>query len=306
MKGRFAPSPSGRMHLGNLFSALLAWLDVRAAGGTLVLRIEDLDTERCTLDRARQLEEDLAWLGLDWDEGGVEQGCCPSRRSGIYAEYCRRLEAMDLVYPCYCSRSERLAASAPHRADGAVVYSGRCVHLTAGQRAALEARGRRGALRVRVPDERVALVDGNLGPYEQNLARDCGDVIIRRSDGVWAYPLAVVVDDALMGVTHVVRGSDLLPSAPVQSWLHRTLGFEPPEFFHVPLLLGEDGHRLAKREGDLDAGSLRLRYSPRELTGLLAYWAGLLPRPEPVTPAQRAADFSWERVTKHDIRVPGL
>ena len=306
MKGRFAPSPSGRMHLGNLFSALLAWLDVRAAGGTLVLRIEDLDTERCTLDRARQLEEDLAWLGLDWDEGGVEQGCCQSRRSGIYAEYCRRLEAMDLVYPCYCSRSERLAASAPHRADGAVVYSGRCVHLTAGQRAALEARGRRGALRVRVPDERVALVDGNLGPYEQNLARDCGDVIIRRSDGVWAYQLAVVVDDALMGVTHVVRGSDLLPSAPVQSWLPRTLGFEPPEFFHVPLLLGEDGHRLAKREGDLDAGSLRAQYSPRELTGLLAYWAGLLPRPEPVTPTQLAADFSWERVTKHDIRVPGL
>ena len=135
MKGRFAPSPGGRMHLGNLFAALLAWLDARAAGGTLVLRVEDLDPDRCTLDKARQVTEDLKWLGLDWDEGGVEPAYCQSQRFHLYEEAYRKLEELGLTYPCYCTRAERLAVSAPHRSDGTVVYSGRCAHLTAEERA---------------------------------------------------------------------------------------------------------------------------------------------------------------------------
>lgn len=301
MKGRFAPSPSGRMHLGNLFAALLAWLDVRAAGGSLVFRVEDLDPDRCTLERARQVADDLTWLGLDWDEGGVEPAYCQSQRSELYEEAFRKLADMGLTYPCYCTRAERLAASAPHRSDGTVVYSGKCAGLSEAEREAYEAMGRRPAWRVRVPDETVAIEDGSLGRYEENLLRDCGDFILRRSDGVWAYQLAVVVDDALMGVTHVVRGSDLLSSAPRQAWLHRMLGYEPPEFYHVPLLLSADGRRLSKRDGDLDMGALRERYTPEELTGRLACWAGLLDRPEPVRPAELVMEFSWDKVPGKDI-----
>ena len=303
VKGRFAPSPSGRMHLGNLFAALLAWLDARSEGGTLVLRVEDLDPDRCTPEKARQVADDLAWLGLDWDEGGVEPDYCQSNRFGLYEEAYRKLEGMGLTYPCYCTRAERLAVSAPHRSDGTVVYSGRCARLTAEERAAYEAMGRRPAFRVRVPDTVVSVEDGNYGYYEENLLRDCGDFILRRSDGVWAYQLAVVVDDALMGVTHVVRGGDLLSSSPRQAWLHRMLGYEPPKFFHTPLLLAEDGRRLSKRDGDLDMGALRQRYAPEELTGVLAHWAGLTDRPEPVSPAELVKEFSWAKVPGKDIVV---
>ena len=292
------------MHLGNLFSALLAWLDARSQGGSMVFRVEDLDPERCTLDRARQAADDLIWLGLDWDEGGVEPNYCQSRRSQHYEAAFRTLEEQGLVYPCYCSRAQRLAASAPHRSDGSVVYSGRCAHLTAEERAALEAQGRRPAWRVRVPEERVTVNDLHMGPYTENLCRDCGDFILRRSDGVWAYQLAVVVDDALMGVTQVVRGADLLPSAPRQAWLHRTLGYEPPEFAHVPLLTASDGRRLAKRDRDLDV--LRQRYTAEQLAGYLACWAGLLDRPEPVRPRELVEEFSWKRVPREDIRLDGM
>ena len=294
------------MHLGNLFSALLAWLDARSQGGSMVFRVEDLDPERCTLDRARQAADDLIWLGLDWDEGGVEPNYCQSRRSQHYEAAFRTLEEQGLVYPCYCSRAQRLAASAPHRSDGSVVYSGRCAHLTAEERAALEAQGRRPAWRVRVPEERVTVNDLHMGPYTENLCRDCGDFILRRSDGVWAYQLAVVVDDALMGVTRVVRGSDLLSSAPRQAWLHRELGYEPPRFYHVPLLLAPDGRRLAKRDRDLDVGVLRQRYTAEQLAGYLACWAGLLDRPEPVRPRELVEEFSWKRVPREDIRLDGM
>ncbi len=303
VKGRFAPTPSGRMHLGNLLAALLAWLDARAAGGELVLRIEDLDTQRTSPDLARQLMDDLRWLGLDWDEGGLEPDYMQSRRAAYYEEAFRILEGRGLIYPCYCTRSERMAASAPHRDDGAVVYSGKCFHLTAAERSELERQGRRPAWRVRCPDQTVALEDGNCGPYAENLARDCGDFIVRRSDGVFAYQLAVVVDDALMGVNHVVRGWDLLCSAPRQAWLHRVLGYEPPRFFHTPLLLAPDGRRLAKRDHDLDMGALRQRYGPEELTGLLAFYAGLMDRPEKVTARELVRQFSWAKVPKNDVIV---
>lgn len=303
VRGRFAPTPSGRMHLGNLLAALLAWLDARSAGGELVLRIEDLDTQRTSPELAAQLMDDLRWLGLDWDEGGMAPEYMQSCRTARYEEAFRVLEERGLVYPCYCTRSERMAATAPHRDDGAVVYSGKCFSLTERERAALERQGRRPAWRVRCPCQVVALEDGNCGPYAENLARDCGDFIVRRSDGVFAYQLAVVVDDALMGVNHVVRGRDLLCSAPRQAWLHEVLGYRPPRFFHTPLLLAPDGRRLAKRDRDLDMGALRARYGPEELTGLLAFYAGLIDRPEKVTAQELVPQFSWSKVPKNDVVV---
>lgn len=303
IKGRFAPTPSGRMHLGNLLAALLAWLDARSAGGELVLRIEDLDTQRTSVEFAGQLMDDLSWLGLDWDEGGLEPDYMQSRRTVFYEEAFRSLEEQGLVYPCYCSRTERMAATAPHREDGSVVYSGKCRRLTAAERTNLERQGRRPAWRVRCPDLSVTVEDGNCGTYTENLARDCGDFIIRRSDGVFAYQLAVVVDDALMGVNHVVRGRDLLCSAPRQTWLHRMLGYEPPRFFHAPLLMAPDGRRLAKRDHDLDVGVLRKRWTPEEITGLLGFYAGLLDRPEKVTAKELVRQFSWAKVPKNDVVV---
>lgn len=303
IRGRFAPTPSGRMHLGNLLAALLAWLDARSGGGELVLRIEDLDTQRTSRLFAAQLLDDLRWLGLDWDQGGLKPDYMQSRRTAHYEEAFRLLEERGLIYPCYCSRTERMAASAPHREDGAVVYSGRCFRLTAAERAELERQGRRPAWRVRCPDLSVTVEDGNCGTYTENLARDCGDFIVRRSDGVFGYQLAVVVDDALMGVNHVVRGRDLLCSAPRQAWLHEVLGYPPPRFFHTPLLLAPDGRRLAKRDHDLDMGALRERYSPGELTGLLAWYAGLVDRPEKVTAAELVPLFSWAKVPKNDVVV---
>ena len=303
VRGRFAPTPSGRMHLGNLLAALLAWLDVRSQNGVMLLRIEDLDTVRCTVWRAARLMDDLEWLGLDWDEGGLIPEYRQSCRAEIYAEAFQKLSDLGLTYPCYCSRAERLAASAPHREDGGVVYSGKCASLTGEERAALEAAGRRPAWRVRVPDEEITVPDGHMGPYTENLRRDCGDFILRRSDGVWAYQLAVVVDDALMGVNRVVRGSDLLPSAPRQAWLHRTLGYEVPEFCHLPLLTDPTGRRLAKRDEDLDMEALRERYTPRELLGYLAFLAGLQPEPAPVSPEELVGRFDWRMVPKTDIVV---
>lgn len=299
--GRLAPSPSGRMHLGNLLSALLAWLDARSAGGRLILRIEDLDPDRCDPEKAARVIDDLRWLGLDWDEGGLDGGYCQSRRARYYEAAFQRLRDMGLVYPCYCTRAERLAASAPHGGEGEPVYSGKCARLSEEERLALERAGRRPAWRVRVPDANLSVNDGHYGPYTQNLRRDCGDFIVRRSDGVWAYQLAVVVDDALMGVDRVVRGRDLLPSAPRQAWLCRTLGYEPPEYVHLPLLVDEAGRRLSKRDKDLDMGALRERYTPGELTGLLGWYAGLLDRPKSVEPKDLLAGFSWAKVPKNDI-----
>ncbi len=307
VRGRFAPSPSGRMHLGNLFSALLAWLSVRRAGGKLVLRIEDLDPDRCRGAFSRQLADDLRWLGLDWDEGYDRGGTSgpyeQSERTDIYAAAFHTLEERGLVYPCYCTRAERLAASAPHRSDGQSPYSGRCHDLTQGERATLEAGGRRPAWRLRVPDRSVSFLDGHLGPFEENLSRNCGDFIIRRSDGVYAYQLAVVVDDGAMGITQVVRGRDLLDSTPRQLWLYELLRLTPPRFFHVPLLLAPDGRRLSKREHDLDMGALRLRFTPEELLGTLAFLAGLQPTPVPSSAPDLIPLFSWEKVPQEDIYV---
>lgn len=294
--GRFAPSPSGRMHLGNVFSALMAWLSVRSAGGTMVLRIEDLDPDRCRPEYAEQLKDDLRWLGLDWDVEQTPQ----SRRTEAYRERFERLREMGLVYPCYCSRGELHAASAPHASDGNVIYAGTCRDLTEEERAA---KTRRPAWRLIVPDEEIAFHDGLQGEYRENLARECGDFIIRRSDGVYAYQLAVVTDDAEAGVTQIVRGRDLLSSTPRQIYLQRLLGLPTPEYYHVPLLVAPDGRRLSKREYDLDMGALRERCTPEALLGCLAKLSGLRPTAEPVTAGELAAVFSWNFAAKENITI---
>ena len=306
--GRYAPSPSGRMHLGNLACCLLAWLSAKSKGGKVVLRIEDLDAGRCPRHFADQLEADLAWLGLAADEGGRAGGPAgpyyQSERAGLYRQYYKQLAARGLVYPCFCTRSQLHAASAPHRSDGQVVYAGTCRNLTADEIAARAAK-RAPARRVRVPDETLSFTDGHLGPYAENLRTDCGDFIVQRADGVFAYQLAVVVDDALMGVTEVVRGADLLSSTPRQLWLYRTLGLPAPRFYHLPLLLAADGRRLSKRDGDQSLENLQTRFTAPEIIGRLAYAYGLQAEPAPCWPADLLADFDWSKVPKEDIRLPG-
>lgn len=305
--GRYAPSPSGRMHLGNLCCCLLAWLSAKSQGGRVVLRIEDLDQARCPRKFAELLQQDLDWLSLAADEGGDKGGphgpYYQSERSGIYQQFYEILWKKGLVYPCFCSRSQLHAADAPHRSDGQVVYAGTCRDLTPEQ-VAERSRRRPPAWRVKVPDETIGFTDGHLGYYQENLARDCGDFYLRRADGVFAYQLAVVVDDALMGVTQVVRGEDLLSSTPRQLWLYRTLGLPAPEFFHMPLLLAPDGRRLSKRDGDESLENLQAKYTPEEIIGRLAWVCGLQKAPDPRTPAELADGFSWEKVPRQDILLP--
>lgn len=305
--GRFAPSPSGRIHLGNILCCLLAWLSVRQKGGRVVLRIEDLDTARCPRRYADQMEEDLRWLGLGWDEGPTVGGPAgsyyQSERAALYQAALEKLEAKGLVYPCFCTRAELHAASAPHREDGQAVYAGTCRRLTAAQ-AAERTRVRAPALRLQVPEAEWGFTDGHMGPYRENLARDCGDFLLRRSDGIFAYQLAVVVDDAAMGVTEVVRGADLLDSTPRQLYLYDLLGLEPPRFLHFPLLLAPDGRRLSKRDAVAGLDSLQGRLTAEEVLGRLACLAGFNPSAEPRTAEALLADFAWDKVPKADIRIP--
>ena len=284
------------MHLGNALAALLAWLSVRSAGGQFVLRIEDLDPDRCRPEYADTLRRDLEWLGLGWDREQTRQ----SLREKAYREQFDRLSAAGLIYPCYCTRGELHAAEAPHAADGQPVYPGTCRNLTAAERAA---KTRPPAWRVTVPDETVSFRDGLQGDFAENLARACGDFIVRRSDGVCAYQLAVVTDDADAGVTQVVRGRDLLSSTPRQIWLQRQLGFPTPRYFHLPLLVAPDGRRLSKRDGDLELGALRRTMAPGDVVGLLAELCGLRPDRAPVSPDELAREFSWTRVRKGNIAI---
>ena len=299
--GRYAPSPSGRMHLGNLMCCLLAWLSAKSKGGQVLLRIEDLDAVRCPRVYADAIQDDLAWLGLAAD--GPTPTVYQSERSGIYQQYYDILLKKGLIYPCFCSRSQLHAASAPHRSDGQVVYAGTCRGLSDAE-VARRSLTRAPAFRVRVPDEEIAFTDGHLGRYAENLARDCGDFYLRRADGVFAYQLAVVVDDALMGVTEVVRGSDLLSSTPRQLWLYRDLGLTAPQIYHLPLLLAPDGRRLSKRDGDQSLENLRARYTPQEIIGKLAYVCGLQDTPAPASPQELVPGFSWDKVPKQDILLP--
>ena len=294
--GRFAPSPSGRMHLGNVCSALLAWLSAKSAGGSILLRIEDLDPARSRREYAETIMEDFHWLGLDWDGRMEDQ----SRRGSAYEAALETLMKKNLIYPCYCTRDQLHAASAPHASDGRVIYAGTCRNLTVQQR---KAQTKPPSLRLRVPAGTIAFRDGLQGDYSMDLAREWGDFIVRRADGVAAYQLAVVVDDAAGGVTEVVRGRDLLSSTPAQLYLYQLLGLEPPEFYHVPMLLAPDGRRLSKRDRDLDLGVLRQRWSPEKIVGLLAWACGLIPKWEAVSTRELVSEFSWDKVRREDITL---
>ncbi|MBR2253333.1 MAG: tRNA glutamyl-Q(34) synthetase GluQRS, partial [Prevotella sp.] len=319
-RGRFAPSPTGRMHLGNVFSALLSWLSVKSKGGKWLLRIEDIDPQRSKQQYADQIMEDLEWLGLTWDEGPYYQ----SERGEIYEEYLEKLRQQDLLYLSYKTRAERLAVSAPQE-DSPLTNSPLIPSFPEGQKllergeqlqdvsqSSLQkenaysssnslhplnisqkgdtyssplskrgaggesAGGESGAITLRVSDEIITYQDQHYGEQTINIKEDIGDFIVRRRDGAWAYQLAVVVDDALMGVTEVVRGRDLLQSAGQQIYLGGLLGFPRMEYAHLPLLCNEAGQRLSKRDKSMDLGQLREHYSAEEIIGKLAVLAHLI------------------------------
>ena len=291
--GRFAPTPSGRMHLGNVFAGLLAWLSVKSREGIMVLRMEDLDTQRTSAEFAEILRSDLTWLGLIWDVETPPQ----SSRSAVYDGYFEILRDKGLLYPCYCTRSQLHSVNAPHLSDGTYVYPGTCRELKE------PPAGRQPSWRVRVPDRIWELTDKVQGYYRENLATDCGDFVVRRADGVYVYQLAVTVDDGEAGVTEVVRGMDLLSSAPRQMYLQELFGFHHPEYGHVPMLMAPDGRRLSKRDKDLDLGILRQKMQPEELIGILAHAAGLTEKREAVSAFELAREFTWDKVKKEDIYI---
>ncbi len=284
--GRYAPSPTGPLHLGNLRTALLAWLFARGSASRLLLRVEDVDTGRSRERFVAGQLADLAALGLGWDGPVVRQ----SERGAHYAAALARLRAQGLVYPCWCTRAEvREASAAPHGTLPEGAYPGTCAHLGAAERAARERSGRPAALRVRAGAARVRVEDRLCGPRTGVV----DDFVLRRTDGDWAYNLAVVVDDHAQGVGEVVRGEDLLESTPRQAWLHRVLGYgEPPGYAHVPLLRGPDGARLAKRHGAVTLAERASRgQSPAEVRAELAASLGLQEPGERLTPAELLARF---------------
>lgn len=296
--GRFAPSPTGIMHLGNVWTALLAWLSVRSqgeGGGRILLRIEDLDRERSRPEYARRLMDDLRWLGLDWDLEPVFQ----SGRTAAYEAALARLAARGLTYPCVCTRKElRALGGAPQAGDpvdAEPAYPGTCLRREGDA-------DRPAAVRLRVPDAEYGFEDGRLGRVGQNLAQECGDFVLRRADGMFAYQLAVVVDDAEQGVTEVLRGEDLAGSTPRQLYLYELLGAAPPKFIHVPLLVDEAGVRLSKRQKSADLGLLRDRGArPEAIAGLLAFKANLTGVPRPVTPRELVAGFDLARLPQEPV-----
>lgn len=283
--GRFAPSPSGRMHLGNIYTAVMSWLSVKSREGKWILRIEDLDPQRSKAEYARQIEDDLLWLGLQWDEGGLDgkgsdMPYVQSKRHHFYAEALERLKKTGMCYPCRCTRADIMATQAPHESDGRVIYKGTCrpATLPAPYRESPGA-----AVRIAVPDEEITFTDLIQGKQTVNLARRCGDFILRRADGAWAYQLAVVVDDAMMGVTEVMRGADLLLSTAQQIYLYRLLGFTPPQFAHLPLICNDKGIRLSKRDASLSMESLRRGKTPEEILGKIARMGTLIREERPVS-----------------------
>lgn len=281
-RGRFAPSPTGPLHLGNLRTALLAWLAARLRDASFVLRMEDLDCDRVRPGVADAIARDLAWLGLDWDEGPDRGGpyapYTQSQRLPFYEEHLARLRAADLVYPCYCSRADILrAASAPHGPDPAGArYPGTCGDPARRARQQRLHPERAPAYRFRAPDAMVMFVDRLCGPFAQHLARHVGDFVVWRADGTPAYQLAVVVDDALMGIEEVVRGEDLLDSTPRQIALFEALGYAVPAYAHVPVYRDATGARLSKREGSAGLDALRGSATPEQVVGMLAASRGLV------------------------------
>jgi glutamyl-tRNA synthetase len=293
--GRFAPSPSGEIHLGNARTALLAWMDTRARGGRMLLRVEDLDRDRCKPELADGIRCDLEWLGLDWDAETPPQ----STRDPAYAAALETLTRRGEVYECFCTRRELAVASAPHGPDAERRYPGTCRTLDAAGRAAHVAAGRRPALRVRMSGEPVEVADRVHGLVVQRVGEAVGDIVVRRSDGLFAYQLAVVTDDAADGVTDVVRGDDLLWSTPRQVALGHMLELPAPAYAHVPLVLGPDGARLAKRHGAVSIAELRDGgATPAAIVGRLAASAGLVDDSTALMPEELLDGFDLARIDR--------
>ncbi|HKI56314.1 MAG TPA: tRNA glutamyl-Q(34) synthetase GluQRS [Trueperaceae bacterium] len=306
-RGRYAPSPSGWLHLGNARSALVAWLRARSAGGRLILRVDDLDAPRTVEEAVLGNLEELRWLGLTWDEGpDVGGGNGPyrqSQRSERYRQALERLRATGRLFECYLSRKElQEVASAPHGL--APVYGEAQRRANAAVAARKRAQGRTPSLRLRVEPGEVRFQDALAGPQRFVAGRDFGDILVRRSDGLWAYQLATVVDDGAMGVTEVVRGDDLLPSTAVQLVLYGALGLVPPAFLHLPLLLDTEGRRLAKRTGAGTLHALRAAGVPPErVLGLLAFGLGLLPELRAASAAELLAAFDLASLRPGPVRL---
>ena len=306
IRGRYAPSPTGTLHMGNLRTALLAWLFARVQNGQFVMRVEDLDTPRVRAvgpETTQRMLDDLRWLGLNWDEGpdisGPYAPYIQSERLDIYHTSLRKLQDAGFVYPCYCTRAEiahaSSIASAPQQGAGdAPRYAGTCRTLTDAQRREYEAQGRRPSLRFRVENERiVTFTDLLVGPVTQHVQQSVGDFILYRSDGIFAYQFAVVVDDALMHINQVVRGLDLLSSTPRQILLYEALDFPIPTFAHVPLILDADGKRLAKRSQSMGLDPLRAAgMTPQQIVGQLAASCGLVEQGKTISTQELVRQYS--------------
>ncbi|MDD6088570.1 MAG: tRNA glutamyl-Q(34) synthetase GluQRS [Desulfovibrionaceae bacterium] len=281
IRGRLAPSPTGLLHLGNAWAFFWNWLYIRSLHGTMILRIEDIDPQRCRQEFINNAIQDLHWLGLDWDEGPDVGGSCgpyeQSRRVDLYAEALERLNRQNLCYPCFCTRRElRSIASAPHSEDLGVFYPGTCATLSPEEQHRFFQSGRHASMRFRCPDTRFAFTDQVCGSVQCTLQECGGDFVLRRSDGVFAYHLAVAIDDGAMRMTHIVRGRDLLFSTPRHLALQSCLGFPHPVYLHLPLLCDTEGERLAKRHGSLSLHTLRQAgVSPEQIAGWFAFQAGL-------------------------------
>jgi glutamyl-tRNA synthetase len=310
-RGRYAPSPTGPIHVGNARTALAAWLSVRSHGGAFVWRLEDLDPPRVVPGMAEAQRADLAWLGLDWDEGpdvgGPYAPYAQSERAAFYEEALDRLAAAGRLFPCRRSRKDlQTLASAPHGPEAGAPYPAafRPQSLDPGWYLGL----RDAAIRFRV-DERPVVWSDRLdpvgGPRAEQVDETVGDFVLKRRDGLYAYQLAVVVDDLAMGIDDVVRGADLLGSTARQIQLIEALGGAPPAYAHVPLVVSPSGEKLSKRDHGLALGPLRAAgVSPEALTGWLAWSLGLLERPEPCRPADLVPRFAWERIRREEVRLP--
>lgn len=298
---RLAPSPTGALHLGNARTFLINWLLARRNGWEILLRIEDLDGPRIKRHADAQLIEDLRWLGLDWDQGPIYQ----SARFGLYQNAIQQLLSSNQAYPCVCSRKEvESAASAPHADDGATIYPGTCRDKFKTIESAKQISGRLPAIRFRVPNGVIGFEDRFAGQVQSNAQKQLGDFVIAKADGTAAYQLAVVVDDAQMHVTDVVRGDDLLDSTPRQILLYRAMGLADaiPSYRHLPLIIGTDGKRLAKRHGDTRLATYRERgVSAGRVVSLLAQWCGIENTLPSLHPRTLIESFRLEKIPKTPI-----
>jgi len=303
---RYAPSPTGRLHLGNLRTALIAWLQCRLAGGYFILRIDDLDQPRNRPGAIEQIMEDLKWLGLNWDEGPNKPGkngrCLQSERGKLYEHAFQQLAGKDFLYPCRCSRKDiALALSAPHHNDHRSIYPGTCRPPKGTPPLSIGIPN--SAWRYRVGEIAIRFNDVVMGPQEQRLDTEVGDFVIKRRDGLFAYQLASVVDDGLMGVTDIVRGGDLIGSAARQIALFQSLGYDAPTFWHIPLMTDDTGTPLSKRDQSESLTHWQDRgYRDADLIAKLAFSAGLIDKETPIGAQQLLRDLTPEKLKTRLVR----